>query len=232
MVIGAIVGAVVGAATSVVSQAVAATCCDMGQVAQQAVVGAMSGAISGLAGPEAGYLVHVAVGAAAGAVQQVGLNLVTGKPLGDGVLMATVVGGLSGGVGKFASEQLVGRAASAATGAATDAADSAEQDAASAAEGAACGLSFSADTQVATPSGERPISSLQVGDAVDAYDAATGRASVQTVEQVFVNHDSDLVDVTLRTQTASDQAAGTVVGADDVPTRLELRAAHQHGAAR
>ena len=66
----------------------AGTCCDMGQVAQQAAVGVVSGAISGLAGPEAGYLVHAAVGAAAGAVQQVGQNLVSGKPLGDGVLMA------------------------------------------------------------------------------------------------------------------------------------------------
>lgn len=152
----------------------------------------------------------------------------TGKPLGDGVLMATVVGGLSGGVGKFASEQLLGRAASAATGAATDAADTAEQDAASAARGAACGLSFSADTQVTTPSGARPISSPQVGDAVAAYDPATGKSSTQTVQQVFVNHDSDRVDVTLRTTTSGASTPTRVVGADDVPTRAALQAARQH----
>lgn len=60
------------------------------------------------------------------------------------------------------------------------------------------GLSFSADTLVATPTGEQAISSLIVGDRVEAYDPATGKTSSQTVEYVFINHDTDLLDVTLR----------------------------------
>lgn len=62
-----------------------------------------------------------------------------------------------------------------------------------------CGLSFAAATLVATPSGEKPIAALKVGDSVQAYDPATGKASVQTVQRTFVNHDTDRLDVTLRT---------------------------------
>ena len=48
---------------------------------------------------------------------------------------------------------------------------------------------------------ERPISSLRVGDAVVAYDPARHTTSVQTVQHVFIDHDTDLLDVTLRTTT-------------------------------
>jgi hypothetical protein len=63
--------------------------------------------------------------------------------------------------------------------------------------GVGAGLSFSADTPVATPSGERAIGSLKVGDQVTAYDPSTGKSSTQTVQHVWVNHDHDLLDVTL-----------------------------------
>jgi hypothetical protein len=69
--------------------------------------------------------------------------------------------------------------------------------------------SFSADTPVATPSGEHAIGSLQVGDEVTAYDPASGQTSTQTVQHVWINHDSDLVDVTLATD-ASGQSQGTI----------------------
>jgi hypothetical protein len=61
----------------------------------------------------------------------------------------------------------------------------------------ACSLSFSADTKVATPDGPRAIASINAGDKVLAYDPGTKEVSPQTVDQVFVNHDSDRVDVTL-----------------------------------
>src|SRR5262249_36891410 len=61
-----------------------------------------------------------------------------------------------------------------------------------------CGLSFAADMRVAmADGGERPIAALQVGDQVQAYDPATGQASTQKVERVWINHDTDLADVTL-----------------------------------
>jgi hypothetical protein len=75
---------------------------------------------------------------------------------------------------------------------ATDAVETASSTAAS-----ACGLSFSVETQVATPSGEKAIDTLEVGDQVQAFDPATNKQSTQTVQHVFINHDTDLLDVTL-----------------------------------
>jgi hypothetical protein len=60
-----------------------------------------------------------------------------------------------------------------------------------------CGLSFSSDTRVATPDGGRAIGTLKVGDKVIAYDPKTGKTSEQTVEYVWINHDNDLLDVTV-----------------------------------
>jgi hypothetical protein len=67
-------------------------------------------------------------------------------------------------------------------------------------EGASCGLSFSADTLVATPAGEQAISALHVGDPVLAYDPQTHQVSTQTVLHVWINHDTDRLDVTVQTQ--------------------------------
>jgi hypothetical protein len=53
------------------------------------------------------------------------------------------------------------------------------------------------DTQPATPDGEQAIGRLQVGDQVTACDPDTGKASTQMVEHVWINHDNDLLDVTL-----------------------------------
>jgi hypothetical protein len=52
--------------------------------------------------------------------------------------------------------------------------------------------------------------SLTVGDQVTAYDPSTGKTSTQTVQHVWINHDHDLLDVTLRTeqpQSAADNTA-------------------------
>jgi RHS repeat-associated protein len=75
-----------------------------------------------------------------------------------------------------------------------------EDEASHAAEGAAteCPLSFAAATLVATPTGEKPIAALKVGDAVTAYDPTTGKASTQMVQATYITHDKDLLDVTLR----------------------------------
>src|SRR5579863_3099973 len=59
-------------------------------------------------------------------------------------------------------------------------------------------MSFALGTLVATPSGERAIASLKVGDGVTAYDPTTRHANAQTVQHVWINHDTDLLEVTLR----------------------------------
>ena len=56
------------------------------------------------------------------------------------------------------------------------------------------------------------ISQLKVGDNVTAYDPSTGKTSTQTVQRTFINHDTDLVDVTLQpdqTKSAAATAAST-----------------------
>jgi hypothetical protein len=44
-----------------------------------------------------------------------------------------------------------------------------------------------------------PIASLKVGDKVQAFDTATGKKTVETVDAVLVNHDTDLYDLTVHT---------------------------------
>jgi RHS repeat-associated protein len=59
--------------------------------------------------------------------------------------------------------------------------------------------SFQGDTPVATPSGAVAINTLHVGDLVIAYNSATGQTQAEPVQHVFVNHDDNLLDVTLTT---------------------------------
>lgn len=62
------------------------------------------------------------------------------------------------------------------------------------------GQSFTADTPVLTASGKAvPIAELKVGDKVQAFDTATGKKTVETVDAVLVNHDTDLYDLTVHT---------------------------------
>ncbi len=63
---------------------------------------------------------------------------------------------------------------------------------------AACGQSFAPMTLVSTPQGKQQISSLVVGSQVVAYNAKTGKTTSERVEHVFIDHDTDLLDVTLR----------------------------------
>jgi hypothetical protein len=60
------------------------------------------------------------------------------------------------------------------------------------------GLSFTADTAVVTASGEQvPISSLKQGMKIEAHNTATGKNETQTVEAVYLNHDTDLYDLAI-----------------------------------
>lgn len=109
------------------------------------------------------------------------------------------------------------------TSAATAATDPASDPSLNTAGCTGGGLSFSADTQVATPRAERPIASLRVGDQVSAYDPTTGKATTQTITHVYLHHDTGRLDVTLALPATSSAQPPTV--AQDTTTVREQRAA-------
>jgi hypothetical protein len=113
----------------------------------------------------------------------------------DGVGQAAVMGGLTAGVMEGAGSLLKGGASEIGEAAESKVAD----------VGESCGLSFRADTPVATPNGEQKIGTLHVGEQVQSYDPTTKTVSTQVVQQVFINHDTDLIDVTLAVHPATKQ---------------------------
>ncbi len=61
-----------------------------------------------------------------------------------------------------------------------------------------CGLlSFTPTTKVATSQGEKAIGSLHPGERVWAYNTKTHKMELQPIIHVWINHDNDLVDVTI-----------------------------------
>ena len=110
-------------------------------------------------------------------------------------------------------------------GAASDVGEAADSTLSDAVD--SCGLSFRADTLVATPKGEQTIGTLKVGQQVQAYNPATKTLSTQTVQQVFLNHDTDLIDVTLAVhpvakQTKQQQVAVVSHGSHAPPVTFEV----------
>src|SRR6266851_6717446 len=61
--------------------------------------------------------------------------------------------------------------------------------------------SFTPDTAVATDHGEQAIGTLQVGERVLAYNPKTGKMEQEPILHVWINHDHDLVDLTITTAT-------------------------------
>ncbi|SDJ32214.1 RHS repeat-associated core domain-containing protein [Frankineae bacterium MT45] len=62
----------------------------------------------------------------------------------------------------------------------------------------ACANSFNADTLVVMAGGiGKPISQVRVGDWVRTANPETGKTAIQMVTKIWVNHDSDLMDVTV-----------------------------------
>jgi hypothetical protein len=62
------------------------------------------------------------------------------------------------------------------------------------------GESFSASTRVLLADGKSvPISSLKVGDRVEAFDTKTGKDQVETITAVLLHHDTDLYNLTVKT---------------------------------
>jgi hypothetical protein len=80
-----------------------------------------------------------------------------------------------------------------------------------------CALSFAPTTL-----GAQAIGDLKVGDQVIAYDTETGASSSQTVQHVWINHDNNLLDVTLSVN-SSDKMP-------DTPTSVRQTGPHsRHG---
>jgi RHS repeat-associated protein len=59
------------------------------------------------------------------------------------------------------------------------------------------GLSFTSATLVATEHGEKAIGSLRVGEKVWAYNPQTKKMELEPIQHIWLNHDNDLVDLTL-----------------------------------
>jgi len=74
-----------------------------------------------------------------------------------------------------------------------------------------CGAqSFTPDTEVQLANGAKiPISQVRVGDMVLATDTATGKTQAERVTTLWVNHDSDLMDVTVRTASGTSTIHST-----------------------
>jgi hypothetical protein len=242
MLAGAAIGALISGGTSLVSQAISGHGVDWGEVGKQAATGAVAGAISGLAGPEAGLAVHVVADAAAGAASKMVENAFDHKSITDGVVEAAVSNGVMAGAGEAAGpllKQASGALKEAASGLVntttsavekdvtsaveTNVASTAEQNATSTAA-SACGFSFTSNTPVATPTGEKPIADLQVGDQVQSYDVATHKETTQTVQKVFINHDNDLIDVTIRVDTTTKPTTKA-----DINTKQQDAEVKSHG---
>jgi len=74
-----------------------------------------------------------------------------------------------------------------------------EQTSSNEGEGGPC--SFTPQTPVATDHGEQAIGTLKVGEKVWAYNPRTHKMELEPVLHVWLNHDNDLVDLTLTTTT-------------------------------
>ncbi len=75
-----------------------------------------------------------------------------------------------------------------------------------------CGaLSFASSTPVATSKGEQAIGTMQVGEKVWAYNPKTHHMELEPVLHVWINHDNDLVDLTLTTKNISTRHGKTTI---------------------
>src|SRR5712692_7147639 len=82
--------------------------------------------------------------------------------------------------------------------------DQPEGDTLVAAAGNCGALSFAPETRVTTDHGQQAIGTLQVGERVLAYNPKTGKMEQEPILHVWINHDHDLVDLTITTTTKGE----------------------------
>jgi RHS repeat-associated protein len=236
MLIGAAIGALVGGGVSAVSQLVTTHSVNWGEVGTQAAIGAVSGALTGLAGPEAG----AAAEAAAATTEAVAATTEVAAAATTEVAAATTeVASASADAAATTAESTAAATTdtTATTAATTDTTatttdtpavttdtpatttanpltdTTANPSTTSDPTALGCsGLSFAASTSVATPAGEQAIGTLNVGDLVQAFNPVTKTQSTQTVQNVFINHDTDLIDVTLALKPIAKASKDVVIG--------------------
>src|SRR5579863_6905220 len=90
-----------------------------------------------------------------------------------------------------------------------DVADHTLEDAASHSCG---GLSFASATLVATSRGEQAIGTLKVGQTVLAYNPQTKKMEYEPILHVWINHDNDLVDLTISARAAAQHGKANSSG--------------------
>jgi hypothetical protein len=103
---------------------------------------------------------------------------------------------------------------------------------------ASCALSFTADTPVVMADGStKPIKDVVVGDTVLATDTKTGKNTKRTVQTLFINQDTDLYDVVVKTKHGTgvihtteshpfwDQTTRSWIKAVDLTSKARLRTA-------
>ncbi len=131
---------------------------------------------------------------------QGGLSLPCGGGTGSGSIQVTGQGSAAAPVGGCLTPVCFGEPNGSderpAEGGAAGNAAPAANEAPAAGEGP---CSFTASTPVATASGEEPIGTVQVGEQVWAYNPQTQHMELEPILHVWINHDHDLVDLTLTT---------------------------------
>ena len=80
------------------------------------------------------------------------------------------------------------------------------------------GLSFATTTPVATARGEQTIGTMQVGEKVWAYNPKTHHMELEPVQHVWINHDNDLVDLTLTTITPTGHGKAATKTSETIHT--------------
>lgn len=81
-----------------------------------------------------------------------------------------------------------------------------------------CGLSFAPATLVATARGEQAIGTMQVGQKVWAYNSKAHKMELEAVLHVWINHDNDLVDLTLTTTTPAQHGKAMTKTSETIHT--------------
>ena len=80
------------------------------------------------------------------------------------------------------------------------------------------GLSFAPATLVATSQGEQTIGTIRVGEKVWAYNAQVHTMELEPVLHVWINHDNDLVDLTLTTTPVSTHGKAATKTSETIHT--------------
>ena len=82
----------------------------------------------------------------------------------------------------------------------------------------ALGCSFTSDTLVRTKHALQPIGKLHIGDKVLAYNPKTHKMELEPVLHVWINHDTDLVDLTLTTTTPAGHGKAATKTSETIHT--------------